>query len=91
DLPPAELMHIAFVEQVKMATTQHLAFAAYYRYPIEEKLKAIKAKSFVRGDDVLALIPDVVEWVPAMTRDPLTASPNEVAAYAAQMVAFLDS
>ena len=91
DLPPAELMHIAFVEQVKMATTQHLAFAAYYRYPIEEKLKAIKAKSFVRVDDVLALIPDVVEWVPAMTRDPLTASPNEVAAYAAQMVAFLDS
>jgi pimeloyl-ACP methyl ester carboxylesterase len=91
NLPSADLMHIAFTEQVKMATTQHLAFAAYYRYPIEDKLKQIKAKSFVRGDDVFALIPDVIEWVPAMTRDPLTASPDDVAAYAAQMCGFLDA
>jgi pimeloyl-ACP methyl ester carboxylesterase len=89
-LPTAGLMHIAFIEQVKMATTAHLAFAAYYRYPLEEKLKHITAKTLVRGDDALKLIPDSIEWVPAMTRDPLTAPPEDVAAYAAQMVAFMD-
>lgn len=90
NLPTADLMHIAFIEQVKMATTAHLAFAAYYRYPIEEKLPHIKAKTMVRGEDALALIPDSIAWTPAMTGDPLTATPEEVAAYAAQMAAFLD-
>ncbi len=90
NLPPADLMHIAFIEQIKMATTAHLAFAAYYRYPVEDKLPRIKAKTMVRGEDALALIPDATEWIPAMTRDPLTATAEEVSSYASQMVEFLD-
>lgn len=90
-LPSAELMHIAYTEQVKMATTQHLAFAAYYRYPIEDKLAKIKAKTMVRGEDALALIPDATEWIPKMAGDPLTSDPLDVQAHAEQMAAFLDS
>lgn len=90
-LPSAELMHIAYTEQVKMATTQHLAFAAYYRYPIEEKLERIKAKTMVRGEDALARIPDATEWIPKMTGDPLTSDPLDVQAHAKQMADFLDS
>jgi len=89
-LPPAELMHIAYIEQVKMAATQHLAFAAYYRYPIEDKLRQIKAKTFVRGEEALALIPDATEWIPKLTGDPLTSDPKDVKAHAHQMLDFLD-
>ena len=89
-LPPADLMHIAFIEQVKMATTAHKAFAAYYSYAIEEKLPLIQAKTLARGEDALALIPNVIEWNPAMTGDPLTAKPEEVEAYAQQMTDFMD-
>ncbi len=91
DLPPAELMHIAYIEQVKMATTAHLAFSAYYRYPIEEKLGQIKAKTLVRGDDIAPMIPDAEEWDPILKGDPLTSTPEAVAAFADQMNAFLDS
>lgn len=90
-LPSADLMHIAFIEQVKMATTAHKAFAAYYSYPIEDKLPLIKAKTLARGEDALALIPDVTEWKPAMTGDPLTAKPEDVQAYAKQMTKFMDA
>lgn len=90
-LPSADLMHIAYTEQVKMATTQHLAFAAYYRYPIEDKLEHIKAKTLVRGEDALALIPDATEWIPKMNGDPLTSDPLDVQAHAEQMAVFLDS
>lgn len=91
NLPSAELMHIAYIEQVKMATTQHLAFAAYYRYPVEDKLGQIKAKTLARGEDALALIPDSQEWLPAMTGDPLTSDPADIYAHAKQMVGFLES
>lgn len=90
-LPSADLMHIAYTEQVKMATTQHLAFAAYYRYDIEDKLGQIKAKTLVRGEDALSLIPDATEWMPTMTGDPLTSDPADVKAHAKQMTEFLDS
>ncbi|MDE0799804.1 MAG: alpha/beta fold hydrolase [Rhodospirillaceae bacterium] len=90
-LPSAGLMHIAFIEQIKMAATAHLAFAAYYRYPVEDKLPRIKAKTMVCGEDALALIPDATEWIPAMTRDPLTATAKEVSDYAAQIEDFLDN
>lgn len=90
-LPSADLMHVAYVEQVKMATTQHLAFAAYYRYPVEEKLSQIQAKTLVRGEDALALIPDATEWIPKMTGDPLTSDSADVSAHAKQLVAFLES
>ncbi len=91
DLPPAELMHVAFVEQVKMAATAYKAFAAYYAYDIEDKLPQIKAKTLVRGDEAVALIPDATAWDPAMTGDPLTSDPQDVHAFAAQIIEFLDS
>ncbi len=90
DLPPAELMHIAFIEQVKMATTAHLAFSAYYRYPIEEKLAQIKAKTLVRGDGIAEKIPGAVDWDLALKGDPLTSDPDTVVAFAEQINAFLD-
>lgn len=90
-LPPADLMHIAYTEQVKMATTQHLAFAAYYRYPIEDKLGQIQAKTYVLGEDALRLIPDATEWIPKLTGDPLTSDPSDVKAHAKQMADILDS
>lgn len=90
-MPPADLMHIAFIEQIKMATTAHKAFAAYYQYPIEEKLPLIKAKTLVRGEDALTLIPDATEWTPALTGDPLTSKREDVEAYAQQMVDFIES
>ena len=91
DLPPADLMHIAFIEQVKMATTAHKAFAAYYAYDIEDKLPLIKAKTLVRGDEAMALIPDATPWNPAMTGDPLTSTSEDVKAFADQIIAFLDA
>jgi len=91
DLPAAELMHIAFIEQVKMATTAYKAFAAYYAYDIEDKLPLIKAKTLVRGDEAVALIQDATSWSPAMTGDPLTSAPDEVRAFADQILEFLDS
>jgi pimeloyl-ACP methyl ester carboxylesterase len=89
DLPDAELMHIAFVEQMKMATTAYKAFAAYYAYDIEGKLPQIKAKTLVRGDEAVALIPEATPWDPAMTGDPLTSDPGQVRAFAAQILDFL--
>lgn len=91
NLPSAELMHIAYIEQVKMATTQHLAFAAYYQYPIEEKLCQIQAKTLVRGQEALSLIPDATDWAPKLKGDPLTSDLADVKAQADQMVAFLES
>ena len=90
DLPPAELMHIAFIEQMKMAATAHKAFSAYYRYPIEEKLAQIKAKTLVRGDGIAEMIPNAKDWDPMLKRDPLTSDPKLVADLANQMIAFLD-
>lgn len=90
DLPPADLMHVAFIEQVKMATTAHKAFSAYYRYPIEEKLGQIKAKTLVRGDGIADLIPNARDWDPALKGDPMTADPVLVNTFAAQLVEFMD-
>ena len=91
DLPPAELMHVAFIEQMKMATTAHLAFSAYYRYPVEEKLGLIKAKTLVRGDGIAPMIPNATDWDPVLKGDPLTSPPDAVAAFADQINVFLDS
>jgi len=91
DLPSADLMHVAFVEQVKMATTAYKAFAAYYAYDIEHKLAEIKAKTLVRGDEAVELIPDATPWDPAMTGDPLTSPAEDVRAFADQIIAFLDN
>ena len=89
NLPPADLMHIAFIEQIKMATTAHLAFSAYYRYPIEEKLAHIKAKTLVRGDGIAEMIPDAIEWHPSLSGDPMTSDPEVVASFANDINAFL--
>lgn len=91
DLPPAELMHIAFIEQVKMATTAYKAFSAYYRYPIEEKLSQVQAQTLVRGDGIAEMMPNAEEWDPALKGDPLTSDPELVEDFAAQMTAFLDA
>jgi len=89
NLPSADLMHIAFIEQVKMATTAHWAFSAYYRYPIEEKLGQIKAKTLVRGDSIAKMIPNAIDWDPALKGDPMTSDPEVVSEFANQINAFL--
>jgi len=90
-LPNADLMHVAFIEQVKMATTAYKAFSAYYRYPIREKLGQIKAKTLVRGDGIAEMIANAEEWDPALKGDPLTSTPELVTAFAAQMADFMDA
>ncbi|MCB2108181.1 MAG: alpha/beta fold hydrolase [Rhodobacteraceae bacterium] len=90
DLPPAELMHMSFVEHIKMCATSHKAFTAYYDYPITEKMGQLKVKTMCRPDTV-AMIPGAVAWTPVYDGDLMQGTPEQLAGLAAQISAFLDS
>ena len=62
-LPSAEILHTAFVEQVKMAPTMHRAFDAYWAYPLADKLPQVAVRTFVREPD-LARMPSAQVWAP---------------------------
>ena len=62
-LPSAEILHTAFVEQVKMAPAMHKAFDAYWVYPLANKLPQVKVRTFVREPD-LARLPSAQVWAP---------------------------
>lgn len=89
-LPAPEIMHIAMVEQMKMATTQYLAFNAYWRYPIAEKFPALKVP-VMAGVDGVALLPSAKSWEPKISGDVIEAPEAELRATAAAASAFLDN
>ncbi len=89
-LPAPEIMHITMVEQMKMATTQYLAFNAYWRYPIAEKFAALKVP-VMAGADGAAMLPGAKSWEPKITGDVIEAPEAELRATAAAARAFLDN
>jgi hypothetical protein len=82
-------MHITFTEQVKMATTQYLAFNAYWRYPIADRFARLKIP-VMAGADGAALLPGALAWTPRLSGDVIEVPEEELRAYAAEAIAFLD-
>lgn len=89
DLPPANILHLSFVEHIKMCATSHKAFTAYYDYPITEKLGQLTVPTMVRPDTV-GMVPGAASWMPSFDGDILQATPEQLAGLAAQITAFLD-
>jgi pimeloyl-ACP methyl ester carboxylesterase len=89
-LPSPEIMHITFTEQVKMATTQYMAFDAYWRYPIAEKFASLKVP-VLAGADGAKLLPSAKAWDPKFSGDVVEVPETELRAYAAEANAFLDA
>jgi pimeloyl-ACP methyl ester carboxylesterase len=90
DLPPAELLHLSFVEHIKMCPTSHKAFTAYYDYPTADMLPRLMVKTMARPDTA-RLIPGAVEWTPCFDGDSMQAKPEDLAALAAQISVFLET
>jgi uncharacterized protein (TIGR02246 family) len=88
-LPPAEILHVAFVEQLKMAPTMHLAFDAYWRYPIRDRLPLLTVPTLAR-DDVVQLVPGAREWTPVIRGNVIEADADNLRAFAAQITGYLD-
>ena len=89
DLPPAELLHMSFVEHIKMCTTSHKAFTAYYNYPTADMLPTLKVKTMARPDTA-KLIPGATEWTPSFDGDSMLAPPGALEGLATQIAVFLD-
>ncbi len=89
-LPSPEIMNITFLEQMKMATTQYMAFDAYWRYPIAERFAALKVP-VMAGADGVKLLPSAKSWDPKLSGDVIEVSEAELRAYAAEAAAFLDA
>jgi pimeloyl-ACP methyl ester carboxylesterase len=86
-LPSAEALHIKTMESLKSAAAFRPLIRAAFRYPVEEKLKALKQPALISGDAAM-IRPDypVLSEPPA---EPLTAAPANLDKRAAQMNAFL--
>lgn len=89
-LPSAEIMYITFTEQVKMATTQYMAFDAYWRYPIAEKFATLTVP-VLAGADGVKLLPSAKAWDPKFSGDVIEVSESELRAYANEANAYLDA
>lgn len=85
ELPLAELMHVSFVEHIKMCATSHKAFTAYWNYPTAEKLKALKVSVVCRSETV-EFIPGAKPWSPNFEGEPLTANQEHLKAFAQPVI-----
>lgn len=84
-LPSADILHLSFVEQVKMAPTMHLAFDAYWAYPLAAKLPQLNVRTVLGAEDA-ARVPGAETWTPApLGGNVISATPEALAARAAQM------
>ncbi len=84
-LPPADILHTAFVEQVKMAPTMHKAFDAYWAYPLADKLPQVTVRTAAVGDDA-DRVPRAQTWAPTpLGGNVIEASADALAARAAQL------
>jgi pimeloyl-ACP methyl ester carboxylesterase len=90
DLPSAEILHISFVEHIKMCATSHLAFTAYWNYPVAAALARLTVPTLAR-DDTAPLIPGADIWTVEGDVSPMTATPAQLQAVAAPVVAWLDA
>ncbi len=84
-LPSAEILHTAFVEQVKMAPTMHRAFDAYWAYPLAEKLPQVRVRTFVREPD-LSRLPSAHVWAPNPLGDNVIEASDEALAERARII-----
>lgn len=88
-LPSADILHLSFVEQVKMAPTMHLAFDAYWAYPIADKLKQLEVRTVATETDA-PRIPDAETWAPTpLGGNVIVATPEALAGRAAQLDALI--
>lgn len=84
-LPNADILHLSFVEQVKMAPTMHLAFDAYWAYPLADRLPELGVRTFAAGDDANR-IPNATAWSPTpLGGNVISASKDALAARAEQI------
>jgi pimeloyl-ACP methyl ester carboxylesterase len=90
DLPSAELLHVSFIEHIKMCATSHKAFTAYWNYPIAEKLKGLSVPVLCRAETA-AFIPGAKTWAPSFEGDPLTAKPEQLSGLAAPVIDYMKS
>ncbi|MCB2107282.1 MAG: alpha/beta hydrolase [Rhodobacteraceae bacterium] len=90
DLPPAHVLHTSFIEQIKMCTTAYRVFDAGWRFPLDRKLPLVKVPTLARKD-AATLIPGSAVWEPTLSEEPLIASAENLAAFAADAVRFLDA
>ena len=88
-LPSADILHVAFVEQVKMAPTMHLAFDAYWRYPVRERLLLLTVPVLAR-ENVAELVKNARTWAPVIRGNVIEAQEDNLRAFAAQMTDYLD-
>lgn len=87
-LPPAELLHVSFVEHIKMCATSHKAFTAYWNYPIAEKLRGLKVPVLCRPETA-SFVPGAKTWTPGFEGDPLSAKPEQLAALAKPVIDYI--
>ncbi len=85
ELPSAELMHVSFVEHIKMCATSHKAFSAYWNYPIAQKLPGLKVPVMCRADTA-GFIPGAKVWSPNFEGDPLIAQEDQLKAFAQPVI-----
>lgn len=84
-LPDADILHLSFVEQIKMAPTMHRAFDAYWAYPLAEKLPQLTVRTYAVGEDTQR-IAKAAEWSPSpLAGNVISATDDALAARAAQM------
>ena len=88
-LPSAEILHTAFVEQVKMAPTMHKAFDAYWAYPLAEKLPQLRVRTVALEDDAKR-VPGAEVWSPApLGGNVIEAAPERIGVRAEQIDAVI--
>lgn len=90
DLPSPEILHMSYIEHLKMCMTSHKVFTAYYQYPFAERMPQIKVRTWARTD-ALASIPGAQEWTPAFEGYPLMAPPEKLALLATQIGELCDA
>ncbi|GEM_PF-2240475 len=88
-LPSADVLHLSFVEQVKMAPTMHLAFNAYWSYPLAEKLARLSVRTVALENDAIR-IPNAETWTPTpLGGNVISATPDALVIRAKQIDALI--
>lgn len=87
-LPPADVLHISFIEHIKMCATSHTAFTAYWNYPIADKLPGLKVPVMCRAETA-AFVPGATEWKPGYEGDVLMARPEQLGLIATAVVDYV--
>lgn len=88
-LPSADILHLSFIEQVKMAPTMHLAFDAYWAYPLVDQLPKLNVRTVAIDSDVTR-IPNAETWTPTpLGGNVISATEEALAARAAQLDALI--